>query len=189
MSLNAIFEQLRQDVDHLDKIILIDHIAGEIVYLEVIQDWVNKFFTNFKFHPDIQINQICLLTLGYFTITFVIQEGAEKARSHSCIKCKVIQEEYDKALDALILNKPSNCDVTEDDINKVPPLFPIKYRIHVIFLHLWTLNFIPPPNEPSVLWVAFPELPKIYYPYIEYITAVLDRVVWRSDKASMWVSN
>jgi hypothetical protein len=183
-----IFEQLRQDAERLDKITLIGHIAGEIVSLEVIQDWVNKFLTNLEIHPEIQVNQICLLTLGYFSITFLTQEGADKALSLSPIKCEVTQEDVDKALEALeaalLTAEPTNCDVIEEDEDKAPLISPIKLGIHVMFLHSWTPNFAPPPSEPSVLWVVFPRLPRIYYPYIEYIAGAIGRVVWQSDKAS-----
>lgn len=76
-----------------------------------------------------------LLRKDVVIITFLTQEGADKALSLSPIKCEVTQEEYDKALEALILIKPTNCDVTQDDINKAPALPPIKYGVHVMFLH------------------------------------------------------
>lgn len=148
-----IFEQLQQDAERLGKITLIGHIAGENPFLEDIQGWINTFLVNPELHPEIQVNQVCLLAQGYFTITFLTQEGSDKALSLSPIRCNVQQE-------------------NEQQIE------------HVMFLHSWTPNFSPPPGEATVLWVNFPGLPRIYYPYLEYIANAIGRVVWQSEKAS-----
>lgn len=52
-----------------------------------------------------------------------------------------------------------------------------------MLLHAWTPNFNPPPGEASLLWVFFQDLPRIYYPYLEYIANTIGRVVWQSNKA------
>lgn len=135
-----ILEQLRQNAVTLGKVTLIGHIAGETPQLEEIQTWVETYLVN----PEIQINQVSLLSQGYFTITFTTTEGADKAFALS----------------------PVDCDH------------------HLMFLHAWTPNFSPPPAEASLLWVLFPGLPRIYYPYLEYIANTIGRVVWQSEKAT-----
>lgn len=139
-----VMEQLRQDAERLGKITLIGHIAGEDPKLEDIQEWINEYLTNSELHPEIQVNQVCLLARGYFTMTFLEKAGADKALSLSPVKC----------------------------------------NDHIMFLHSWTPNFSPPPGESVVVWVGFPGLPRIYYPYLEYIANSIGRVVWQSDKAS-----
>jgi len=86
---------LRQDAERLDKITLIGHIAGEIPSLEDIQGWINTFLINHELHHDIQINQVCLLTQGYFTIIFLTQKGADKALNLSPIRCNVQENEQE----------------------------------------------------------------------------------------------
>ena len=139
-----VLEQLRQNAITLEKVSLIGHIAGETPSLEDVQTWINTYLINPNFYPEIQINQIFLLSQGYFGIEFSAQEGADKAFSLSPIKC----------------------------------------ANHLMFLHAWTPNFSPPPGEASLIWVFFPDLPRIYYPYLEYIANAIGRVVWQSDKAT-----
>lgn len=62
-----ILEQLRQNAVTLGKVTLIGHIAGETPQLEEIQTWVETYLVN----PEIQINQVSLLSQGYFTIDHV----------------------------------------------------------------------------------------------------------------------
>lgn len=139
-----VLEQLQRNAVTLGKVTLIGHIAGETPLLEDIQIWVNTYIVNPNINPEIKINQIFLLSQGYFSIEFSAQEGAEKAFSLSPIKC----------------------------------------GDHLMFLHAWTPNFSPPPGEASLLWVLFPDLPRIYFPYLEYIANTIGRVVWQSDKAT-----
>ena len=139
-----VLDQLQQNAITLGKVSLIGHIAGEMLPLEDIETLINTNIINPNLYPEIQINQIFLLSQGYFSIEFSAQEGADKAFSLSPIKCG----EY------------------------------------LMFLHAWTPNFSPPPGEASLLWVLFPELPRIYYPYLEYIANTIGRVVWQSNKAT-----
>ncbi|KAG0562612.1 hypothetical protein M758_9G096800 [Ceratodon purpureus] len=139
-----VLEQLRQNAVTLGKVSLIGHIAGETPPLDDIQTWINTYLINPNLYPQIQINQVFLLSQGYFSIEFSAQEGADIAFSLSPIQC--------------------------DN--------------HLMFLHAWTPNFSPPPGEASLLWVLFPDLPRIYYPYLEYIANTIGRVVWQSDKAT-----
>lgn len=73
---------------------------------------------------------------------------------------------------------------TKEGADKAFALSPVDCDHHVMFLHAWTPNFSPPPGEASLLWVLFPDLPRLYYPYLEYIANTIGRVVWQSDKAT-----
>jgi len=73
---------------------------------------------------------------------------------------------------------------TKEGADKAFTLSPIDCNHHLMFLHAWTPTFSPPPGEASLIWVLFPELPRIYYPYLEYIANTIGRVVWQSEKAT-----
>lgn len=68
--------------------------------------------------------------------------------------------------------------------DKALELSPIKCGNHIMFLHSWTPNFNPPPGESVAVWVVFPGLPRIYYPYLEHIASSLGRVVWQGEKSA-----
>lgn len=68
--------------------------------------------------------------------------------------------------------------------DKALKLSPINCNNHIMFLHSWTPNFNPPPGESVAVWVVFPGLPRIYYPYLDHIASTLGRVVWQGEKSA-----